>query len=112
MLIAYLDANDAHHADAVGLLEDSVPPLIVHPITAAEVLVMPVRRGVADEVWADLVAIGVEVDDPPIDPPQLARLRAEIGRKMPDCGVIASAVNRGVAVATFDERLRKHADPR
>jgi predicted nucleic acid-binding protein len=112
VLIAYLDANDAHHAAAVELLEDAVPPLIVHTITAAEVLVVPVRRGIADEIWADLVAIGVEVDDTPIDPPQLAQLRAETGCRMPDCCVIASALNRGIAVATFDERLRKHTDSR
>jgi hypothetical protein len=32
----------------------------------------------------------------------------DTGCKMPDCGVIASAVNRGATVATFDERLRTH----
>jgi predicted nucleic acid-binding protein len=110
VLIAYLDANDAHHAAAVELLADSAPPLIVHPITAAEVLVAPTRRGIVDEIWADLVAIGVEVDETPIDPPQLARLRSETGCKMPDCCVTASAVNHRTTVATFDQRLRKHAD--
>lgn len=108
-LIAFLDPDDAHHTDSIALLGDAVPPLLVHPITAAEVLVAPVRRGVADAVWADLVAIGVEIDTTPIDPFQLARLRAETGVKMPDCCVLATAANRQVGVATFDERLARHA---
>lgn len=111
VLIAYLDPGDAHHAKAVELLGDASPPLIVHPITAAEVLVAPQRRGVADQVWADLVAIGVQIDDTPIDPLQLARIRKETACKMPGCCVIASAVNRNTTVATFDERLRRTTSP-
>jgi predicted nucleic acid-binding protein len=111
VLIAYLDPNDGHHATAVEMLAAASPPLVVHPLTAAEVLVAPVRRGAADNVWADLVAIGVEVDDTPLDPLQLARIRAETGCKMPDCCVLATAANQGTHVATFDERLRRAAEP-
>jgi predicted nucleic acid-binding protein len=110
VLIAFLDPNDIHHSAAVEILEDASPPLLVHPITAAEVLVAAVRNDVADAVWADLMAIGVEIDDTPIDPLLLARLRANTGCKMPDCCVLASAATRNAAVATFDERLRRHAD--
>jgi predicted nucleic acid-binding protein len=110
VLIAFLDPNDANHAAAVELLADAVPPLVVHPITAAEVLVAPVRNGVADAVWADLTAIGVEIDGTPVDPLQLARLRVETGCKMPDCCVLASAANLDTAVATFGARLGRQAD--
>jgi predicted nucleic acid-binding protein len=110
VLIAFLDPGDVHHRAAVALLEEETPPLWAHPITAAEVLVAPVRRGVAEAVWADLVAIGVEIDYTPIDPKRLARLRAETGCKMPDCCVLATAAARMTAVATFDGRLRRHAD--
>ena len=109
VLIADLDSADAHHAAAVEALADAVPPLWVHPVTAAEVLVAAVRRGVAESVWADLTAIGVEVDHSPIDPLQLAGLRVSTGCKMPDCCVLATAANRNAAVATFDDRLRRHA---
>ena len=74
-------------------------------------LVAPVRRQVAEAVWADLVTIGVEIDRSPIDPMQLARLRVETGCKMPDCCVIALAATRNAAIATFDERLAKFAGP-
>ena len=111
VLIADRDPNDAHHRAAVEVLAAAVPPLLVHPVTAAEVLVAAVRHGVADDVWADLVAIGVEVDDTPTDPMQLARLWVETGCKMPDCCVLACAAGRGIGVATFDERLRRFARP-
>ncbi len=109
VLIAFLDPDDAHHAAAVALLADAVPPLLVHAITAAEVLVAPVRRGVADSVWSDLAAIGVEVDTMPDEPMQLARLRAETGCKLPDCCVLATAARHHAPVATFDARLSAHA---
>ena len=108
VLIAFLDPSDVHHVAAVEMLADAAPPLIVHPAMAAEVLGAPVRNGVADAVWADL-ALGVELDDTPMDPLQLARLRVETGCKLPDCCVLASAAAHGVPVATFDERLRRSA---
>ena len=111
VLMAFLDPLDAHHRAAIALLEAATPPLLVHPITAAEVLVAPVRLGVADDVWADLVAIGVTIDDRPIDPWQLARLRAETGHKMPDCCVLATALTRNATVATFDDRLGRTYRP-
>ncbi|MDO8363288.1 MAG: PIN domain-containing protein [Actinomycetota bacterium] len=111
VLIAYLDPYDAHHSAAVELLANATPPLLLHPVTAAEVLVAPVRRRVAESVWADLVAIGVEVDHSPIDPLQLAQLRVETGCKMPDCCVLAVAAARAAAVVTFDERLARHTSP-
>ena len=107
MLIVYLDPNDAHHAAAVEVLAAAAPPVLVHPVVAAEVLVAAVRQGIAEAVWADLSAIGVEVDDTRMDPMQLAHLRVETGCKLPDCCVLASATAHGVPVATFDERLRR-----
>ena len=109
VVIAFLNPDDAHHEAAVELLESSAPPLMLHPITAAEVLIAPMRLGLADRLWADLVAIGVAVDDRPIDPMQLARLRVETGCKLPDCCVIATALALETSVATFDERLRRNS---
>ena len=84
VLIAFRVPSDVHHVAAVEMLDDGAPPLIVHPVTAAEVLVAPVSNGQADEVWADLLAIGVELDDTPMDPRQFARLRVETGWRLPD----------------------------
>jgi len=109
VLIAYLDPDDAHHRAAVELLVEQTPPLIVNPITAAEVLVGPTRCGVAAAVWADLLAIGVTLDTVPIDALALAALRVDSRCKLPDCCVLASAVNHQTNVATFDHQLRQSA---
>ena len=109
VLIAYLDPHDAHHAGAVEVLAAAAPPLLMHPVTAVAVLVAAVRRGVAEAVWADLSAIGVEVDDMPTDPMELVRLRVETGCKMPDCCVLVTAAHHDTSVATFDERVRRFA---
>jgi predicted nucleic acid-binding protein len=106
VLIAYLDPNDVHHADAVEALV-AVDQLTVHPLTLAEVLVHPTRQGVAATVLATLTAIGLVVSPLPIDPLALARLRVKSGLKMPDCVVVATATAHGLMVLTFDERLRR-----
>lgn len=112
VILAYLNPGDAHHSAAVQLLADALPPLLIHPITAAEVLVSAVRRGVEDAVWRNLVDIGVEIDRSPDDPMALARLRAGTGCKMPDCCVLLTAERRAAPLATFDERLRASAAKR
>jgi hypothetical protein len=81
-------------------LVEATPPLLVHPVTAAEVLVAPMRHGLGEAVSADLVAIGVEIR--PLGDGSDATLP---GCKMPDCCVLAVAATRGVAVAGFDERV-------
>lgn len=107
--MACLDPDDAHHDAAAELLGLATPPLAVHSVAAAEVLVSPAPRGVAETVWDDLVAIGLEVDRSPIDPMQLARLRVETGGKLRDCYVLAVAAARAATVATFDRRLARYA---
>lgn len=105
VLIGWLDDRDAHHRDAIDALA-SVDGFVVHPLTLGEVLVHPARRGREAEVVARLDAIGMQVSDRPLDPVALARTRVSTGLKMPDCVVIVCATQHGVAVATFDDRLR------
>jgi predicted nucleic acid-binding protein len=109
VIIAYLDPNDIHHDEAVEELARASTPFIVHPLTAAEVLVGPTARGLADEVWHTLVEIGVVVDDVPVDPHQLARIRHVTGCKLPDCCVLASAMSHSARIVTFDQRLARAA---
>jgi predicted nucleic acid-binding protein len=109
VLIAFLDRNDAHHTAAVDWLADASPPLVVHPITLAVVLVGPTRDGSADRAWTVLQAIGVELYTQPTDPLTLARVRVHTGLRLPDCCVVEAARHHGCAVATFDDRLRRAA---
>jgi len=104
VLIAFLDHNDKHHADAIEQIAQ-VQRFVVHPLTLAEVLVHPVREAVEDDVLARLSAIGMTVSPLPIDPVDLARIRVRSGLKMPDCVVLACAAAHGSEIATFDEQL-------
>lgn len=106
VLIGFLDASDAHHAAAANLMEQNPSGYLVHPLTAAEVLVGPAKRGVAERVWHDLRGVGVDVAIlGPDEPLVLARLRARWGLKMPDTCVLATAERADVPLATFDRQL-------
>ena len=66
---------------------------------------LPTRDGLADNVVAELSNLGVlEVPFPSGAARALARLRIT-GLKMPDCCVLLTAIDRGAAVVSFDDRL-------
>jgi predicted nucleic acid-binding protein len=107
VLIAHLDERDAHHDRASRLLADSgAEPLGASTITLAETLVAPTRAGRLEDVVAALDRLGV-AGLPLGDgaPARLARLRAEVGRKLPDCCVLLAAQEHGGTVASFDSPL-------
>ncbi len=117
MLIAYLDASDAHHVAAQQLLEESDEDLGASVVTLAEVLVGPARLGRIDEAEAVLHEIGIEQLHLPSDAPRrLAELRSSLSLKLPDCCVLLAAEEAGsataAAVATFDDRLARSATGR
>lgn len=107
VMIAHLDASDAHHDRAEGvLLAADEEQLGASPLTLAEVLVGPARMGRLDQAAVALSLLGVApvklADDAPL---RLARLRAGTGLKLPDCCVLLAAEQSGGAVATLDRRL-------
>lgn len=107
VLIAHLDADDAHHEEAVNLLRDLAEEgFSASVVTLAEVLVGPARRGRLEEARAAMerleiqrirLASGSEV--------RLAVLRAETGLKIPDCCVVLAAQEIGATVHSFDDHL-------
>lgn len=114
VLIALLDAADAHHEAAALMFTSHIgDEIVIGPINLAEVLVRPARNGRDEAVLSDIQALGVRVLPLPGDAPlRLARLRAETGAKMPDCCVLLTAEQAGAAVASFDERVRSAATSR
>jgi predicted nucleic acid-binding protein len=114
VLIAHLDAQDAHHARADQLLAETSPqPLGASPITLAEVLVAPARTGRLDRANAALKRLGVApialVDDASL---RLAVLRAGTNLRLPDCCVLLAAETADASIATFDDRLASAAAER
>lgn len=114
VLIAHLDATDAHHARASALLLDAVDePLGASPLSLAEVLVGPARAGQLDRATAALhqlqVASVLLGEDAPT---RLAVLRAGTNLKLPGCCVLLAAEQTHAVVATFDDRLATEARKR
>lgn len=104
VLIAHLDADDAHHARAELLLETALGvPLSASRLTLAEVLVGPARAGklelaIAAIAQLGIVGIGLDTDAPA----RLAGLRASTTLGMPDCCVLLAAEQVNGQLATFD----------
>lgn len=111
VLIGHLDGNDLHHDRARGLLEASgASPLGASPISLAETLVAPARTGRLEAARDALERIGIAELELRADAPvRLAQLRADTGRKLPDCCVLLAAQDHEGAVASFDMDLLKTA---
>lgn len=114
VLIAYLDAADAHHQAAeallAGVLDDD---LGANPVTLAEVLVMPARTRKLETALSVLRDLDVESLPFPADAAvRLAELRASTSLKMPDCCVLLAAADNAASIATFDARLVQAAETR
>ena len=111
VLIGHLDARHPHHKSATALLEATdAEPLGASAITLAETLVAPARAKRLDEARTALERLGVEELGLGEDAPaRLASLRAESGRKLPDCCVLAAAQQHRASIASFDADLRKAA---
>lgn len=107
VLIAHLDATDAHHDRAQRLLLQAADQeLAASVVTVAEVLVAPARAGHLARATAALAELGVASVPLDVDAHvPLATLRAETGLKLPDCCVLLAAEQGRGAVATFDDRL-------
>lgn len=114
VLIAHVDAEDAHHARATALLADASGEAIgASPLTLSEVLVGPARAGQLDQAISVLDQLHIATQHlPPDAPVRLALLRAETNLKLPDCCVLLAADHAGAAVATFDHRLAGAAEQR
>jgi predicted nucleic acid-binding protein len=107
VLIAHLDERDAHHERATRLLAESgTQSLGASTISLAETLVAPARAGRLADATAILERL--EIAELPLGEGAssgLARLRADTGRKLPDCCVLLAAQERDATVASFDSAL-------
>lgn len=109
VLIAHFAISDAHSTRALELL-DTEEELAIHPITLAEVLTRPARDGRAEHYRERIAIMGVEQLSVPAEQPlALAKLRAGTSLKLPDCCVLAAALETGAALATFDTTLSRVA---
>ena len=111
VLIGHLDEKDPHHARAVSLLQATDGQVLgASVITLAETLVAPARAGRLADAQAALSRLGVqELALGENASSRLARLRADLGVKLPDCCVLLAAQEHAGAVASFDADVIKAA---
>lgn len=111
-LIALLDADDAHHATVVPVLDAAADrPWHISALTLAEVM----TRAAADpdllaelgETVADLSIQVVALEDADVE--ALAQLRARTRLRMPDCCVVLAAQQLQAQVVTADMALAERA---
>jgi toxin FitB len=107
VLIAHLDSGDPHHEGAQSLLEAvGEEALGASAITLAETLVSPARTDRLVDAEEALARLGVhELVLGEGAPAKLAKLRAEVGLKLPDCCVLLAGQEHSGVVASFDADL-------
>ena len=108
VLIALMNPDDVHHADAVVLVRRGAIAggLVAHPVTVAESAVGAAKRGRLEQVRRAFDGLGlVTARSDPGEPWRLAALRADARLPLPDCCVLDLAMESGLALATFDARL-------
>jgi predicted nucleic acid-binding protein len=120
VLIGFLNADDAHHEQAVEKLRAAVAPgttRLLCAVNYAEILIGPLRAGRAEHVKRMLAHFTIETV--PVDgqlAERAATVRARTGLKLPDAFALATAVQAGhrgeadVSLASFDAKvLKAHA---
>jgi len=108
VVIAVLDPRDAHHDEALRLLDDRAGDRwAMSTVTLAEVLVHPMRLGREAEAEDRVERLGIRfVDADRAVAKGAARLRAEHpGLRTPDAFVLATAQETAAEPVTSDERL-------
>ena len=115
VLIALMNAGDAHHRDAVTLVRRAAiaGDVAAHPITIAESAVGAAEHGRLPQVRDAFAGLGLETaPGDPDQPWRLADLRAKTQLALPDCCVLDVALETQGTLATFDARLAAAARER
>lgn len=123
VLIGFLSESDAHYADAVELVRDSLAPgtrRMLNAVNYSEILIGPIKAGkqARDHVEAMLGHLAIEIMIVDGALAQLAAsVRARTDLKLPDAYALATAVHAeqnghaDVRLASFDKAvLRAHAE--
>ena len=114
VLIGALDANDAHHSDARGLLtnwHEQQETVLISLVNLSEVLVAPA----ADEhrmrtARSAIAALGVTIHQPTeAIAVEAARLRSRHPISLPDSYLLATARHLHAQVASFDAKIARAA---
>lgn len=98
------------HEASITDRSDAGHGLVLNPLTLAEVLVVPVRRGGIEPVLAALRDLEVrELPFPAEDRGPARDTAREHRAPMPECCVLLAAEDAAARLASFDEQLTRAA---
>ncbi|MDR3359730.1 MAG: PIN domain-containing protein [Bifidobacteriaceae bacterium] len=103
VVIAWQNPDDVFHARATQMIGHATPPLHLHQLNLAEVLV-----GLDRSEWEDLMGALTEMGFDLVNTTgvEVAAARLDGGLRMPDACVLATAKATGATtLLTFDQRL-------
>jgi uncharacterized protein len=123
VLIGFLNASDAHHADAVDIVREALTPgtrRLISAVTYSEILIGPIKAGKEQRDQVDGMLGHFSIETIVVDMAlarRAAAVRARTGLKLPDAYALATAnhaEHRGyddVRLASFDRAvLKAHAE--
>jgi predicted nucleic acid-binding protein len=122
VLIGFLSARDAHHAEAVQIVRTSLAPgnrRLICAVNYSEILIGPLRTGAHERIERMLKQFAIDVVA--VDPElafRAAAVKAETNLKLPDAYALATALQteeRGlpdVRLQTFDQPVLRAARSR
>jgi len=108
VLIALMNPDEAHFADAVVLVRRGAIAgrLVAHAMTVAESAVGAAEKGHLEQLRRAFDGLGLAAAESDREQPwRLAVLRAETRLPLPDCCVLDLAMESRGELATFDARL-------
>ena len=107
-LLALLNADDLHHESIINRLSLNSNFLSISVVTYSEALVYPFEKGREVEMSQLIRSHISEVVDVTIAiASKAAQLRALSKIKLPDALIAATAIEKGLTLLTFDEKLAK-----
>ena len=122
VLIGFLSARDAHHADAVACVRAALAPSnrrLLCAVNYSEILIGPLRAGAHERMERMLAQFAIEVVAADAGLARhAAAVRAETNLKLPDAYALATALQAderglpGVRLASFDEAVLRAARTR
>jgi len=107
-LLAVMNVEDAHHKSIIKRLLHNREPLRISVVTYSESLVYPFEKNNYPAMSDGIKKLVDEIIDVSISiATKAAELRASSKIKLPDALIAATAIENGLTLLTFDEKLAK-----
>ena len=107
-LLAFMNLDDIHHKSIVKRLLQSSDGFSISVVTYSEALVHSFETGMHELMFERIDSLVTEIFDvTPSVARTSAQLRATSKIKLPDALISATAIEKGLTLLTFDEKLAK-----